>query len=158
MATITASTLVVGEAKTDPVATVTRVWKYYQTATCSSGDVFFHPKWLIPNHATITSVRVSGATTDGTAIVVPNIRIYNSASAATDIAFGSLTLSPAGRIADVVYSSAGDSARLPYTHSASDDAANHNAHFIVKCQANASATTSTSMCFIVTYVTNGDWV
>jgi hypothetical protein len=152
--TTTATTLVYGDAKVDACATITRVWQYTHTLTLSATDVIFHPMWRIPNHATITSVRIGGRTADGTNIIKPVIRVYNSASAATDTVLGSLTLSVAGRLGDVVYSSAGDSAHLPFTHSASDDAAVHFAHLILVADTAASGTGSTSIDIIVQYTMN----
>ena len=155
MATLTATNI---PARAEAVAlangaTVTRVWQYIQSATASSGDVVYNPFWRIPKDAVIFKVAVSGRTVDGTAILTPGVRVYNSASAATDTLFGSLTLSVAGRIGDVIHSSAGDSAHLPMVVSIPDDSSQpHYAHFVLKWQANASATTSTSLDVIVQYV------
>ena len=147
MATITATTQVIGDARAIANGgTVTRVWQYISTGTASSGDVIYHPMWRIPKGAIITSVKVSGKTVDGTGIVVPNLRVYDSASAATDTAFGSVTLSPVHASTEVVGTT------LPLVVTIADDSASpHWAHFILKFQANASGTGSNSMDLIVQY-------
>jgi hypothetical protein len=147
--TTTLSTLFYGDARTDPVATITRVFTVVTTNTLSSGDVIFHPFWRIPNHAIITSVKVGGATVDGTNIINPVLRYYDSASAATDVSFGTLTLSVVTRVSTDTIATT-----LPYTFSASDDAAVHFAHLIIKAQAAVSGTGSTSINVIVQYVMN----
>jgi hypothetical protein len=149
MATITATTAgFLGEAKAVANGgTVTRIWQYISTGTMSSGDVIYNPNWRLPKGAFVTSVKVSGKTVDGTGIVVPCVRVYNSASAATDTVFGSITLSPVHASTEVVGTT------LPLEVSIADDSAQpHYAHFILKFQANASGTGSASMDLIVQYV------
>lgn len=147
--TTTAATSVIGDARTHPVATITRVWNYVTTNTLSSGDVIFHPSWRIPHRATITSVRVSGATVDGQTILNPTLRYYDSASAATDVSLGTATLSVTFKFVDTV------AATLPYTFSAPDDSASPFwAHFILKAQAAVSGTGSTSVVMVVQYTMN----
>ena len=126
---------------------VQRVWQYIFTGTASSGDVIYHPNWRVPKGAIITDVRISGKTVDGTSIIVPNLRVYDSASAATDTAFGSLTISPVHRSLDPVVGTA-----TPVVVTIADDSASpHWAHIILKIQANASATGSNSIDFAITY-------
>lgn len=149
MATITATTAGFrGEAvAVANGATVTRVWQYISTGTASSGDVIYNPNWRLPKDAFVTSVKVSGKTVDGTGIVVPNLRVYNSASAATDTAFGSITLSPIHASTEVVGTT------LPLQVVIADDSScPHYAHVVLKFQANASGTGSNSMDIIVQYV------
>lgn len=148
MATITATTQVIGDARAVANgATVTRVWQYIFTGTASSGDVIYHPYWRVPKGAMITSCKISGKTVDGTSIIAPNLRVYNSASAATDTVIGSLTISPVHRSLDEVIGTA-----TPVEVTIADDSASpHWAHIILKIQANASATGSNSIDFAIQY-------
>lgn len=126
---------------------VRRVFDYYRTTTLSVGDVVLLDAFArIPHGAVVTGCKLSGNTKDGTIIMVPFLRVGT-----TDTTMGSLTLSAAGRIADVVHSSAADSAHLPFTVSVSDDAAVRYATVGITIGTTVSGTGSTSVSVILDY-------
>lgn len=127
---------------------ITRVFDYYKTTSLSAGDVVLFGDFArIPHGATIVQCRLSGNTKDGTAIIVPWVDVGS-----TRTTMGSLTLSAAGRIADVIHSSAADSAHLPLTISVSDDATVRYAPVGFTVQTLASHTGSTSLSIILSYI------
>ena len=150
MATITASAATprAAQPKIGVASPIVRVFDYYMTTTLSAGDVVLLDSFArVPHGATVTSARVSGNTADGTIIVVPFLRVGS-----TDTTLGSLTLSAAGRIGDLVHSSAADSAHIPFTVSVSDDASTRYATVGLTVGTTASHTGSTSVSLILTYV------
>lgn len=137
-------------AKVAIVSPVTRVFTVpaSESATLSAGDVVLLPWGRIPTGATVVDAKISGKLMDGTAIIVPFLRD----PAGTDTTLGSLTLSVAGRIGNLVHSSAGDSAHVPFTLTASDDASVRYSVVGFTVGTTASPSTSASLSLILTYV------
>lgn len=151
--TSTASSVVIGDAKYHPVATITRWWTHVTTNTLSSGDVIFHPMWRVPKGANICWVRVGGRTVDGQTILNPALRVYDSASAATDTSLGTRTLSVSQNYGETVNLSGAGAP--PINVSIADDSASPNwAHIVLKAQAATSGTGSTSIDLLVQYFMN----
>jgi hypothetical protein len=150
MATLTA-TAVVAAPTSAKIArgpeTITRVFDYVKATSLSAGDVVLMDAFAqIPHGATLVQCRLSGQTKDGTIIIAPHVDVGT-----TRTVLGSLTLSAAGRIGDVLYSSAQDSAHLPFTISVSDDASIRYARVGFVVGTTASHTGSTSLSIIITY-------
>ena len=149
MATITASAAVAPNQPRVPRGpeVVARCFDFLKTTTLSAGDVVLLTGATIPHGAQLIQARLSGQTKDGTIIITPFLRV-----GAADTTMGSLTLSVAGRIGDLIHTSAADSAHLPFTVSVSDDAAVRYAQVGFTVGTTVSHTGSTSLSIILSYI------